>query len=399
MDGNGRWADRRGYPGRPATARAPRPCAASSRPRPTLGIGVLTLFAFSADNWRRPPAEVAWLMRLFREYLRAETARCVAQRRPARGHRPARPAGPPCSAAIDEPPSATTAGGTRLLLRIALDYSAPRRDPARRPMPAAGARCRPARRSAGCSPSWTTARRCPRLDLLIRTGGERRLSDFLLWEAAYAELSSPPQMWPEFGPAASRGGGAGLRGPGTPLRRACPSGGGMTMTDRTRQGLAVLSARRSPSGSRRTPSAARPRPARRRPRHRGAGARRAPRGRPGGIVPLPSRSCRSACLRVSRVALIWRDSADPLRAQPRGRPDLTALASPRSGRWAGGAPAWATTPPARSSWPRVRPRARRPLVFTDIDWARCRWTAGAPGSRPVIGLVAAAPWPRCSAGC
>ena len=77
MDGNGRWAAHRGRPrsaGHRAGARAVRRAVEAA---PELGIGVLTLYAFSADNWRRPSAEVAVLMRLFREYLRSETDRCV----------------------------------------------------------------------------------------------------------------------------------------------------------------------------------------------------------------------------------------------------------------------------------------------------------------------------------
>jgi undecaprenyl diphosphate synthase len=159
----------------------------------------MTLFAFSADNWQRPAREVKLLMRLFAEYLRAEAARCVARgvRLTVLGRRD-RLSGPLLSA-IDYVESATN-GGSRLLLRLAIDYSA--RDAILR--------------AAQCLTSDNVLSResfsrlltivdhggpqAPPVDLLIRTGGERRLSDFLLWESAYAELCFTPIMWPDFGP-------------------------------------------------------------------------------------------------------------------------------------------------------------------------------------------------------
>jgi undecaprenyl diphosphate synthase len=200
MDGNGRWATRQGH-SRAAGHRAG--AAMVSRlveAAPDAGIGVLTLFAFSADNWRRPKTEVGWLMRLFREYLRVERARCVANgvRLEVIGRRDR--IGRGLRAAVEEA-ERDTAPGARLHLRIALDYSA--RDAILR-----AAQCL----QPGTVPSRDTFGRLlaivdhgvpvPEVDLLIRTGGERRLSDFLLWEAAYAELHFSPLMWPEFGPAA-----------------------------------------------------------------------------------------------------------------------------------------------------------------------------------------------------
>jgi undecaprenyl diphosphate synthase len=165
---------------------------------PGAGIGVLTLFAFSADNWRRPPAEVSWLMRLFREYLRGETARCqengVRLEIIGRRDRLAEPL-----RRTMETAERATAGGERLHLRIALDYSA--RDAILRAAQCLRPETVPSRESFGrllaIVDHGTPVRE---LDLLIRTGGERRLSDFLLWEAAYAELFFTPLMWPEFGP-------------------------------------------------------------------------------------------------------------------------------------------------------------------------------------------------------
>src|SRR4051794_33011832 len=196
MDGNGRWAARQGLSrgaGHQAGAEVVRRVVEEA---PDAGVGILTLFAFSSDNWRRPAVEVAWLMRLFREYLRSETARCVANgvRLEIIGRRDRLGAG---LLRVVEAAEVATAGGGRLLLRIAIDYSA--RDAILR-----AAQClRPngiSRESFGRLVAIVDhGSPVPELDLLIRTGGERRLSDFLLWEAAYAELFFMPIMWPDFG--------------------------------------------------------------------------------------------------------------------------------------------------------------------------------------------------------
>jgi len=199
MDGNGRWAAGRGRrrtAGHREGANAVRRVVEAA---PGLGIGVLTLFAFSSDNWRRPAAEVQALMRLFREYLRVECERCLRNgvRLEVVGRRDR--LGSALVHAIESVESATASGST-LLLRIALDYSA--RDAILR-----AAQCL----RDGTVPSRASFTRLlaivdhgtpvPELDLLIRTGGERRLSDFLLWEAAYAELYFSDTMWPDFGAA------------------------------------------------------------------------------------------------------------------------------------------------------------------------------------------------------
>jgi len=200
MDGNGRWATRLGR----SRSAGHREGAAMVRriveAAPDAGIGVLTLFAFSADNWRRPRTEVGWLMRLFREYLRVETARCVANgvRLEVIGRRDR------ISAALRhavEDAQRVTAQGTRLHLRIALDYSS--RDAILRAAQCLRPETVPSRDSFGRLVAIVDhGLPVPEVDLLIRTGGERRLSDFLLWEAAYAELLFSPLMWPEFGPEA-----------------------------------------------------------------------------------------------------------------------------------------------------------------------------------------------------
>ena len=197
MDGNGRWAERHGLArvaGHREGALAVRHVVEGAA---GCGIGTLTLFAFSSDNWQRPEREVAWLMRLFREYLRAEAARCVVTgvRLSILGRRDRFSRS--LSAAVADA-ERRTAGGARLHLRIALDYSA--RDAILR-----AAQCLP----IDAVPSRESFARLlsivdhgspvPPVDLLVRTGGEQRLSDFMLWECAYAELVFTPRMWPEFG--------------------------------------------------------------------------------------------------------------------------------------------------------------------------------------------------------
>src|SRR4051812_7619578 len=201
MDGNGRWAERQGLSrgaGHREGADGVRRIVAAA---PDAGVAVLSLFAFSSDNWRRPAVEVAWLMRLFREFIRTETARCVANgiRLEVIGRRDR--LGLSLLRAI-EAAEVATSGGSRLRLRIAIDYSG--RDAILR-----AAQC--LRQGAMSRDSFARlvaivdhGSPVPEVDLLIRTGGERRLSDFLLWESAYAELYFTNLMWPEFGPDALR---------------------------------------------------------------------------------------------------------------------------------------------------------------------------------------------------
>jgi undecaprenyl diphosphate synthase len=197
MDGNGRWANARGRPrtaGHIAGARVVRKIVEAA---PDCGIGMLTLYAFSADNWARPSREVALLMRLFRRYLVAETDRCVTNdvRMRIIGRRDRIPA--ELLRAIRAAEDATKEG-TRLDLRIAVDYSA------RDAMLRAAQRLNGAEtitredlsRAMAKVDHWDSE--SPDVDLLIRTGGEKRLSDFLLWECAYAELYFTDRRWPDF---------------------------------------------------------------------------------------------------------------------------------------------------------------------------------------------------------
>jgi undecaprenyl diphosphate synthase len=188
MDGNGRWALSRGLPrvaGHRAGVEAARRVVESAHEH---GIGVLTLFAFSSDNWRRDPAEVGALMRLLGWYLESQTAGAVAAgtRVEAIGRRDRLPGALATAIAATE---AATAHCTKLRLRVALDYSG--RD----------AILDAAHGAGELSRAGFDRRLGPPVDLLIRTGGERRLSDFLLWESAYAELVFSRALWPDFGAA------------------------------------------------------------------------------------------------------------------------------------------------------------------------------------------------------
>jgi undecaprenyl diphosphate synthase len=199
MDGNGRWATARGRPraaGHREGARAVRRIVEAA---PRLGIGTLTLYAFSGDNWRRPTAEVDALMRLFHRYLRGETATFVAHgiRLSVIGRRDRIAPELRRAIAVAE---AATAAGRALHLRIAIDYSA--RDAI---LVAAAHAARAGLRELTresferlLDEAVHTFEPSPPVDLLIRTGGEQRLSDFLLWECAYAELLFSPKLWPDW---------------------------------------------------------------------------------------------------------------------------------------------------------------------------------------------------------
>jgi undecaprenyl diphosphate synthase len=193
MDGNGRWATRRGLPrtaGHRAGVETVRRIVEAA---PDLGITTLTLFAFSADNWRRPEDEVGALMALLESYLRREIRRLVkgGARLTVIGRRDRLPGRLARDIAAAEQ---ATASGQRLHLRVAIDYSA-RAAIVRAAASLAAAQATP--ESFGRLMAQATERDGD-VDLLIRSGGEKRLSDFLLWESAYAELWFSDKMWPDF---------------------------------------------------------------------------------------------------------------------------------------------------------------------------------------------------------
>lgn len=189
MDGNGRWARARGLPrvaGHRAGADAVRRVVEAA---PRLGIERLTLFAFSSDNWRRPENEIEFLMELFAAYLLAEAGNCAQNgiKLQVIGRRDRLPG--TLVQAIEDSETATAAG-TALHLCLAVDYSA-------RDMILRAAR-RLSEMEAASRDAFSRLLTGPDVDLLIRTGGEQRLSDFLLWESAYAELVFSTTMWPDF---------------------------------------------------------------------------------------------------------------------------------------------------------------------------------------------------------
>ena len=194
MDGNGRWALRRGLPrsaGHHAGVDAIRRVVEAA---PEVGIGTLSLFAFSSDNWARPAEEVQILMALFARFLRDEAGPLRAHdvRLSVIGRRDRLP--PELVSAIAAA-EALTARGTRLHLRVAVDYSSRNAilEAAR-----LGGLDDPTREAFAIRLGDTHGAPAPDVDLLIRTGGEQRLSDFLLWESAYAELFFTARMWPDF---------------------------------------------------------------------------------------------------------------------------------------------------------------------------------------------------------
>jgi undecaprenyl diphosphate synthase len=199
MDSNGRWATRRGLPrvaGHRAGVAALRRIVERA---PDVGISCLSVYAFSSDNWRRPPTEVQSIFWLLRAFLRLETERL--RQRGARLQVIGRRDRLAQSVLREiEKTESTTAFGKRLHLRVAIDYSS--RDSITRA--AAGVSAALSNQRAGlldpAEPILTQAFNAQGrdVDLLIRTGGEKRLSDFMLWESAYAELVFTDRMWPDF---------------------------------------------------------------------------------------------------------------------------------------------------------------------------------------------------------
>ena len=193
MDGNGRWATRRGLSrlrGHEAGVEAIRRVVEAA---PEQGVGTLTLYAFSTDNWRRPRAEVAGLMMLLRFYLANEVESLVRNgvRLTVIGRRDRLPDG--IADAIGRA-EAATAKGKVLHLRVAVDYSA--RDAILNAATKLASISEPTRELFSQLVTGEAGLRD--VDLIIRTSGEKRLSDFLLWEGAYAELHFTERMWPEF---------------------------------------------------------------------------------------------------------------------------------------------------------------------------------------------------------
>jgi undecaprenyl diphosphate synthase len=197
MDGNGRWANRQGKPrmvGHQMGASRVREIVEAA---PELGIQILTLFAFSSDNWQRPKFEVNFLMNLLKSYLESEVIKCqengikltIIGRRDRLNTQLLH---------LIEKTERLTASGTNLQLRVAIDYSS--RDAIVQAARMISKNDTVSRESFAnlLSSNGNPWEYSPEVDILIRTGGEKRLSDFLLWECAYAELFFLPVMWPDF---------------------------------------------------------------------------------------------------------------------------------------------------------------------------------------------------------
>jgi undecaprenyl diphosphate synthase len=200
MDGNGRWAASRGLPrsaGHRAGVDAVRRVV---RAAPALGIGTLTLFAFSSHNWQRDPQEIGALFGLLEKFFFSEAFRAREHnvRISVLGRRDRLPSA--LVAAIEAAETAT-AKNTGLDLRIAVDYSS--REAILRAACWMVSSIEVSQRefSRRLAEATNAPADSPDVDLLIRTGGEQRLSDFLLWECAYAELHFTDRMWPDFSAA------------------------------------------------------------------------------------------------------------------------------------------------------------------------------------------------------
>ncbi len=201
MDGNGRWAAERGEPRRVGHAAGEQALFDAVEGALELGLDHLTVWAFSTDNWKRPPDEVRWLMWFNRDLLRRRLDELDERRVRVRfvGRR-ARPVPKRVLDEMDEAES-RTAHHRRLTLQIAFNYGGRTElvDVARRiGDDVAAGRLTP----EGITERSIAARLyqpdAPEVELVIRTSGEQRLSNFLLWEAAYAELVFTPVLWPDF---------------------------------------------------------------------------------------------------------------------------------------------------------------------------------------------------------
>ena len=207
MDGNGRWAQARGLPRLEGHYEGARAVERTVEAAAEAGLGVLTLYAFSTENWRRPRIEVNGLMKLLRLFLYRKRAKLmrtgVRLRWLGRRDRV-----PPALRRLFEEVEHETAGLERMTLALAVDYGG------RWEMAQAALRfAARAGRTAGVPPAFVPqnaedaeqafaacldAAWLPEVDLLVRTSGEQRLSNFLPWHAAYAELYFTPVLWPDF---------------------------------------------------------------------------------------------------------------------------------------------------------------------------------------------------------
>jgi undecaprenyl diphosphate synthase len=192
MDGNGRWAKQRGLPraaGHKAGAEAVRRTLEAAA---DAGVEVLTLYAFSSENWRRSDEEISDLKGLMRFYVEKELNRLVSERVKLRLIGDYRAFGPEMTRQLENA-VAKTAGNDRLTLVVALNYGSQQEIAT-----AAAKAASEGEITVDAIGRHLETAGLPQLDLLIRTSGEVRLSNFLLWQSAYAELLFTPVLWPDF---------------------------------------------------------------------------------------------------------------------------------------------------------------------------------------------------------
>ena len=200
MDGNGRWAKQRGLPraaGHKAGAEAVRRTLQAAA---DAGVEVLTFYAFSSENWRRSDEEISDLTGLMRYYVEKELQRLIDERVRLRLIGDYRAFGPDMSRQLENAVE-KTAGNDRLTLVVALNYGSRAEianAAAALARKAAAGEIEPDSIDEAMLAGELSIADLPELDLLIRTSGEVRLSNFLLWQAAYAELLFTPVLWPDF---------------------------------------------------------------------------------------------------------------------------------------------------------------------------------------------------------
>ena len=201
MDGNGRWAERRGLPRRAGHRHGVEPVRAVVESCADLGIRYLTLFAFSSENWNRPDDEIHALMSLFFDALNREVAELDEQNVRLRFMGESRRLGPDLRRSMRDAET-RTCGNTRLDLSVAVAYGGrddlvnAARSLARQ---AAAGALDPEDVDAERFAAELEMARIPDVDLLIRTGSDRRISNFVLWSLAYSELYFCDVLWPDFG--------------------------------------------------------------------------------------------------------------------------------------------------------------------------------------------------------
>jgi undecaprenyl diphosphate synthase len=198
MDGNGRWAQQRGMPRlvghRAGTENVRRIVSAC----PEMGIRYLTLYAFSTENWRRPRLEVEGLMRILGEFIERETDNLHAEGVQIR-HLGQMDGIPPRLQGKIREAVERTRDNDRLTLAVALNYGG-RADIVAAVRAAWEDGVAPEALDEQCITQYLDTRGMPDPDLIVRTSGEYRLSNFLIWQAAYSELWTTPLWWPDFGP-------------------------------------------------------------------------------------------------------------------------------------------------------------------------------------------------------